>query len=90
VWIGLNQPGVDDQVVVDALKHYMGEKVYSYPHLVQHLRTKVGDPEFEADLGTLVSEIPADYNQTEALEVVRRRIGLRLRNVPADVLAAED
>jgi predicted nucleotidyltransferase component of viral defense system len=89
LWVGLGLPDIDDDAIVAALKHYMGAKVYSYPQLVQHLATKRGDPEFEADLGTLVGAIPPGYDQDEALEVVRRRIGLKLRNVPSDVVEAE-
>ena len=85
LWLGLNHPGVDDAMVARALEHYMGDKVYSYPQFVQHLKTKVGDAEFESDLATLVREIPAGYTDLAALELVRTRIGLQLRNVPGDV-----
>lgn len=60
----------------------MGVRVYSYPQLVNHLETKLGDPDFEADLRPLVRSIPPDYEIPAALELVRRRIGLELRNVP--------
>jgi predicted nucleotidyltransferase component of viral defense system len=89
LWIGLNRPEIKDQTVADALKHYMGENVFSYPQLAQRLASKLGDPEFEADLGALVTEVPAAYEQAEAVDMVRRRIGLKLRNVPKDVLDAE-
>jgi predicted nucleotidyltransferase component of viral defense system len=88
LWIGLQRPGVEDQVVVDTLNHYMREKVFSYPQLVTHLRNKIGDPEFEADLPTLVREVPDDYSPEDAVELIRRRIGLKLRNVPRDLAKA--
>lgn len=90
LWTGLNQPGVDDQVVIDALAHYMGAKIYSYPQLVGHLATKLGDPEFEADLDPLVTAVPDGYEAVDAIELIRQRIGLKLRNVPRTVAEPDD
>ena len=82
LWIGLDRPGLDDAEVAAALRHYMGSRVYSYLQLVNHLKTKLGDADFAADLRALVRAIPADYEIPAALDLVRRRIGLHLRNVP--------
>jgi predicted nucleotidyltransferase component of viral defense system len=82
LWIGLNRPGVDDEEIAAGLHHYMGSRVYSYPQLVNHLETKLDDPDFAADLGALARSIPVGYEIPAALDLVRQRIGLHLRNVP--------
>lgn len=82
LWIGLNLPEVDSDQIAAALAHYMQDRVYSYPQLIGHLKTKLADPDFAADLNGLVRSIPPSYNIAEALDLVRRRIGLELRNVP--------
>lgn len=82
LWIGLNLPGVDSGEVAAALAHYMQDRIYSYPQLVGHLKTKLGDSDFAADLSGLVRLLPLDYDIADALDLVRRRIGLELRNVP--------
>ena len=82
LWIGLNRPGVNVDEIAAALCHYMQDRVYSYPQLVGHLEIKLGDPDFAADLHGLVRSPPRDYDIPIALELVRRRIGLKLRNVP--------
>ena len=84
LWIGLGRPGVDDEEIAAGLQCYMGDRVYSYPQLVNHLKTKLGDPDFAADLSALARSIPAGYEIPAALDLVRRRIGLRLRNVPKE------
>ncbi len=84
LWIGLDRPELDDAEVAAALHHYMGSRVYSYPQLVNHLGTKLDDPDFDADLGALVRSVPVDYEIPAALDLVRRRIGLHLRNVPEE------
>jgi hypothetical protein len=62
----------------------MRDRVYSYPQLVGHLQTKLVDPDFAADLSGLVRSVPTGYDIADALNLVRRRIGLELRNVPDD------
>lgn len=84
LWIGLNLPEVDSGKVAAALAHYMRDRVYSYPQLVGHLKTKLVDPDFAADLNALVRSLPSDYDIASALDLVRRRVGLELRNVPED------
>jgi predicted nucleotidyltransferase component of viral defense system len=82
LWIGLNLPEVNSSDIAAALAHYMQDRVYSYPQLVGHLKTKLADPDFAADLTGLVRSLPTDYEIAEALDLVRRQIGLELRNVP--------
>lgn len=82
LWIGLNLPEVNSSDIAAALAHYMQDRVYSYPQLVGHLKTKLADPDFAADLTGLVRSLPTDYDIAEALDLVRRQIGLELRNVP--------
>jgi predicted nucleotidyltransferase component of viral defense system len=89
LWIGLNLPGIDAGEIAAALGHYMHDRVYSYPQLVGHLETKLGDPDFASDLKGLVRSVPAGYDVPDALDLVRRRIGLELRNVPDDPMPIE-
>jgi hypothetical protein len=89
LWIGLNLPGIDAGEIAAALGHYMQDRVYSYPQLVDHLKTKLSDPDFAADLKGLVRSVPAGYDIPDALDLVRRRIGLELRNVPDDPMPIE-
>jgi predicted nucleotidyltransferase component of viral defense system len=84
LWIGLNRPRIDAGEIAAALCHYMQARVYSYPQLVGHLKTKLDDADFAADLRGLVRSLPDDYDIPTALELVRRRIGLKLRNVPEE------
>ena len=67
----------------------MQDRVYSYPQLVGHLKTKLGDPDFAADLNGLVRSLPTGYDIPGALNLVRSRIGLLLRNVPDDPIPIE-
>ena len=60
----------------------MQDRVYSYPQLIGHLKTKLADPDFAADLNGLVRSLPPNYDIADALDLVQRRIGLELRNVP--------
>jgi predicted nucleotidyltransferase component of viral defense system len=84
LWIGLGLPGVDTGEIAAALSHYMKDRIYSYPQLVGHLKTKLRDPDFAADLDGLVRKVPSSYDIAGALELVRRQVGLDLRNVPDD------
>jgi predicted nucleotidyltransferase component of viral defense system len=89
LWIGLNLPEIDTGEVTAALGHYMQGRVYSYPQLVGHLKTKLRDPDFAADLDGLVRSLPPNYDIADALDLVRRRIGLKLRNVPENPIPIE-
>lgn len=82
LWIGLNQPDIDASDIAAALSHYMDGNAYSYPELASHLNTKIDDPDFAADLRGLVRSVPAGYGVPQALELVRTRVGLKLRNAP--------
>jgi predicted nucleotidyltransferase component of viral defense system len=86
LWIGLNRPDIHANMVVAALNHYMQDRIYSYPQLVQHLQTKQDDPDFAADLDGLILTPPSGYTIPAALDLVRNEIGLRLRNVPPDLV----
>jgi predicted nucleotidyltransferase component of viral defense system len=87
LWLGLNHPGVDGKEIAAGLHHYMGDRVYSYPQFVNHLKTKLGDADFAADLRGLVRSVPESYDIPAALDLVRLRIGLELRNVPEEPMS---
>lgn len=47
----------------------MQDSVYSYPQLVNHLKTKLGDADFAADLRGLARSVPDDYEIATALDL---------------------
>lgn len=85
IWAALTQLDLDDERIVAALGHYMGGGVYSYPQLRRCLEGKLADAAFLADLQDLTTD-PRAYDANAAAELLLERIGLRLRNVPEDLL----
>lgn len=85
IWAALTQLDLDDERIVAALGHYMGARVYSYPQLRMCLEGKLADAAFLDDLRELTTG-PRAYDANAAAELLLERIGLRLRNVPEDLL----
>lgn len=81
LWLVLRD-GADPDGIVGALEHYMGDDVFTYPQLRQNLREKVLSGELNADLETLVTDVPAGYEVTTAADLVMELLGSRLRNAP--------
>ena len=80
-WLCL-RGGADPDEIVGAFHHYMGEDAFTYPQLRQNLREKLDSDEFNADLETLVVDVPADYQVPSAADLVMELLGSRLRNAP--------
>ncbi len=82
LWHVIDEQPVEDELIVDALNHYMGNKVFSYPQLRLNLLDKLADPDFVSDLDQLVIERPTRYDVIAASDLVMERLGARLRNAP--------
>lgn len=82
LWIALGRLDIDDQAIIDGLQHYMRDKVFSYPQLALNLERKIASRAFRDDLDALLSERPEGYEPSTAVDVIMRRLGMRLRNSP--------
>lgn len=82
LWLVLRD-GVDPDEIVGAFHHYMGDAAFTYPQLRQNLREKLSSNEFNADLGLLVTRVPAKYSVAAAADLVMELLGSRLRNAPS-------
>lgn len=74
--------GADPEGIVGAFRHYMGEDAFTYPQLRQNLLQKLSSTGFGADLETLVTKVPAEFDATAAADLVMELLGSRLRNAP--------
>lgn len=83
LWYALALEDVDDQLVIDALHHYMGDTAFTYPQLRLNLRGKLDDPDFRSDMRALLIDPPVDWDITAAADLVMHRLGHKLRNAPA-------
>lgn len=82
LWLALSALGLDDDQVVAALNHYMGDDALTFAELRENLSAKLEDRDFGADLTQLVTEIPPTYDLGNAADTVMERLGSRLRNAP--------
>lgn len=88
LWLALRD-GADPGEIVGAFNHYMGDDAFTYPQLRQNLGAKLISGEFNSDLETLVTEIPAGYEVAAAADMVMEHLGSRLHNAPElDEIAA--
>jgi predicted nucleotidyltransferase component of viral defense system len=81
-WLVLRDRADPDEIVA-AFHHYMGDDAFTYPQLRQNLRAKLTSGEFNADLETLVTEMPAEYEVAGAADMVMELLGSRLHNAPS-------
>lgn len=82
LWHTLETCEIDDVRIVAGLYHYMKDAAFTYPQLAQNLRAKLADPEFAADLESLVVSMPSGYSPQTAADLVIERLGSHLRNAP--------
>jgi len=82
LWLVLRD-GAEADAIVGAFQHYMGDDAFTYPQLRENLRVKLSSDEFNADLETLVSDVPAEYAVTAAADLVIELLGSRLHNGPS-------
>jgi len=81
LWLALTELALEDQVLVDALAHYMGPDLYSYRQLHANLADKLGNQEFLEDIYDLATDLRG-YEQQSAAELLMQRLGRCLRNAP--------
>jgi predicted nucleotidyltransferase component of viral defense system len=82
LWHVLVALPVDDERIVAGLRHYMGEKVFTYPQLAQNLEAKLQDVDYVRDLQTLIARTPEGYVLISAADLVMERLGALLHNAP--------
>lgn len=82
LWHVFTQLTPDETKIVDALRHYMGEREFSFPELAQNLSAKLEDRGFRDDMLQLVTSTPESYDPDAAANVVMERLGPHLRNAP--------
>ena len=88
LWLALRD-GADPGEIIGAFNHYMGDDAFTYPQLRQNLGAKLVSAEFNSDLETLVTEVPAGYEIASAADMVMEHLGSRLHNAPElDEIAA--
>jgi predicted nucleotidyltransferase component of viral defense system len=83
LWHVLSNLEVDDERIIEAYYHYIGDNAFTFPELAENLRAKLEDPGFTDDLLDLVITPPAEYDTTAAADLVMERLGSRLKNAPA-------
>jgi predicted nucleotidyltransferase component of viral defense system len=82
LWYTLAQIQPDENRIVEALRHYMGEREFSFPELAQNLEAKLADRSFREDMLQLVIGDLDSYDPIVAADLVMSRLGSRLRNAP--------
>ncbi len=83
LWLTLTKLTLDDQIIVDGLAHYMDSNPYSYRQLHANLTDKLANPEFLDDIHNLTRDLHG-YEHRAAAELLMHRLGMRLRNAPAE------
>jgi predicted nucleotidyltransferase component of viral defense system len=86
LWLALTELTVDHQLVIDGLAHYMGSRIYSYRQLHANLADKLTNHEFVEDVHSLARDL-GGYEHQAAAELLMQRLGMRLRNTPAEAPA---
>lgn len=86
LWLALTQLTLDDQLIIDGLAHYMGPHIYSYRQLHANLEEKLANAEFLDDIHNLARDLHG-YEHRAAAELLMQRLGVRLRNAPAQAPA---
>jgi predicted nucleotidyltransferase component of viral defense system len=82
LWCATTRLSLDENQIVEAFRHYIGEDEFTFPQLARNLEAKLEDQDFKADLGQLVQSPPQDYVPGSAADLVMERLGILLRNAP--------
>jgi predicted nucleotidyltransferase component of viral defense system len=82
LWHVLSTQTVDDELIVAALHHYMGDDAFTYPQLRRNLHAKIIDPDFQTDMQGLVVGAPEGWSVVAAADLVMHRLGRHLHNAP--------
>jgi len=82
LWLVLTTERPDPRTIVDGLRHYMREAVFTYRDLAVNLRDKLEDADFRSDLDPLVLAVPDGYSVAAAADLVMEQLGALLDNAP--------
>lgn len=82
LWCAMTQLTLDDDQIVAAFRHYIGEEEFTFPQLARNLEAKLEDRGFSDDLGQLVQAPPHGYDLNSAADLAMTRLGGRLHNAP--------
>ena len=82
LWCAMTQLSLDDDQIIAAFRHYIGEKEFTFPQLARNLEAKLEDRSFSDDLGQLVQVPPQGYDLNSAANLVMTRLGALLHNAP--------
>lgn len=82
LWCAMTQLSLDDEQIVAAFRHYIGEEEFTFPQLARNLEAKLKDRDFSDDLSQLVQVPPQGYDLELAADLVMTRLGTLLHNVP--------
>ena len=82
LWLVLTTQKPDPEAIVTGLRHYMEDKVFTYPDLAANLRDKLEDPDFRSDIDPLVTAVPDGYAVNSAADLVMEQLGVLLDRAP--------
>ena len=82
LWLVLTTQDVTPAEIVDGLRHYMRNAVFTYPQLRLNLLDKLADIAFRTDLDGLLLRLPDGYDIDDAADAVMERLGALLDNAP--------
>ena len=82
LWMVLTALDPDDALIVDALRHYIGDDIFGFADLAANLDAKLNDRDFRDDLAQLVARVPEGYELDAAADLLMERLGARLDGAP--------
>jgi predicted nucleotidyltransferase component of viral defense system len=82
LWLVLTTEEPDPEAIVNGLRHYMKDAVFTYRDLAANLRGKLEDADFRSDLDPLVLAVPDGYTVDRAADLVMEQLGALLDNPP--------
>ena len=82
LWIVLTKLDPDDALIIESLRYYMGDDIFSFANLATNLTDKLGNRDFRDDLLQLVVDAPAAYDLDTAADLLMERLGARLSGAP--------
>jgi predicted nucleotidyltransferase component of viral defense system len=82
LWLVLTTLDPDDSLIVESLRHYIADDIFSFANLALNLTEKLGNRDFRDDLLQLLVERPASYDLDTAADLLMERLGARLSGAP--------
>ncbi|MGZ5307356.1 MAG: nucleotidyl transferase AbiEii/AbiGii toxin family protein [Actinomycetota bacterium] len=75
LWLVLTTLEPDDEVIVEAFRHYIGKGIFGFADLAINLTAKLRNREFREDLTQLVVDVPVAYDIDAAADLLMERLG---------------